>query len=118
MRISDWSSDVCSSDLSSYYALRCEYLTNPMGIDEASPRLTWKLNDKRDGALQTAYRIVVGTDSVAVANGKGNQCDSDESQSGAHLVRYGGLSLKPFTRYFWTVERPEERRLGKELFRT
>ena len=87
-----------------YFALRCEYLTNPVGIDEAAPRLTWKINDQREGARQTVYRVVVGVDSAAVATGRGDQWDSGEVYSDANLVRYDGAALKPFTRYFWTVE--------------
>lgn len=86
-----------------YYALRCEYLINPLGIDETNPRLTWKLKDSEEGARQTAYRIIVGTDSIAVANGTGNQWDSGELLSDANLIRYDGVPLKPFTRYYWSV---------------
>ena len=52
--------------------IRCEYLTNPLGIDAASPRFTWLLDDNRYEAVQNAYRIAVGTDSAAVASGHGN----------------------------------------------
>jgi hypothetical protein len=56
--------------------LRCEYLINPLGVDASSPRLTWSLNDSRQGALQQAYRLVIGTDSNSVAAGNGNVWDS------------------------------------------
>ena len=42
--------------------LRCEYLTNPLGIDVPQPRLSWVLNPgdaSARGRRQTAYRIVV-----------------------------------------------------------
>ena len=39
--------------------LRCEYRTNPLGIDEPSPRLSWKLETPRRGAKQTAYQVRV-----------------------------------------------------------
>jgi len=87
-----------------YYALRCEYLTNPIGIDAATPRFTWKIRDDRMGARQTTYRIVVGLDSVAVADGKGDQWDSGERTSDVNLVSYDGKALKPFTRYYWTIQ--------------
>ena len=41
--------------------LRCEFLDNPIGIDVTRPRLSWKLNDKRPDACQTAYRIIAAT---------------------------------------------------------
>ncbi|RYZ96652.1 MAG: hypothetical protein EOP47_23460, partial [Sphingobacteriaceae bacterium] len=37
--------------------LKCEYLVNPIGIDAPTPRLTWLLNDNREGAVQKAYSV-------------------------------------------------------------
>lgn len=84
--------------------LECEYLQNPIGIDVSSPRLRWQLNDSRQGALQKAYEIIVGTDSAVVASGKGDMWMEDHTQSDAQLVTYSGKSLQPFTRYYWTVK--------------
>ena len=58
--------------------LRCEHLEAPLGIDAPAPRLGWRLDDSRSGALQRAYRVVVGRDSA-------------------------GPQLDPFTRYYWAV---------------
>ena len=39
--------------------LRCEYRTDPLGIDTPAPRLFWTLDDPgRRGAKQTAYQIL------------------------------------------------------------
>lgn len=92
-----------------YYALRCEYLINPIGIDVPAPRFSWKIRDGRTGARQTVYRIIVGTDSAAVAAGKGDQWDTGEQISDANLVVYAGQPLRSFTRYYWTVE-------GKDMY--
>jgi alpha-L-rhamnosidase len=83
--------------------LHCEHLVNPLGIDASAPRLSWQLNDSRYGALQTAYRIVTGTDSVAVAAGHGEMWDTQKVMSDRILVTYAGKKLEPFTRYFWSV---------------
>ncbi|HEX2535983.1 MAG TPA: hypothetical protein VHK69_19715, partial [Chitinophagaceae bacterium] len=53
-------------------ALRTEYLVNPLGIDAARPRLSWQMRDGRTGARQTAFELVVGVDSAAVAKGGGS----------------------------------------------
>ena len=50
--------------------LKCEHLIAPLGIDRQAPRFSWHLEDSRDGAVQTAYRITVGKDSVALSKGK------------------------------------------------
>ncbi|MDR0795857.1 MAG: glycoside hydrolase family 78 protein [Tannerella sp.] len=84
--------------------LRCEHLTNPLGIDTSSPRLTWLLDDARYGAIQNAYRIIVGTDSTTVARGQGNVWDTQKVSSGKMNVTYQGQALQPFTKYYWQVK--------------
>ena len=83
--------------------LRCEYLVNPLGVDASHPRFTWRLNDSRYGAVQTAWQIVVGTDSAAVANGEGSMWNSQKMESEKMLAAYEGTTLQPFTRYFWSI---------------
>ena len=39
--------------------LRCEYRTDPLGIDEKRPRLSWRVESRRRAQKQTAYRILV-----------------------------------------------------------
>lgn len=39
--------------------LRTEYLTDPLGIDETTPRFGWWSEDPRPGARQMAYQIRV-----------------------------------------------------------
>lgn len=85
-------------------ALRTEYLVNPLGIDQLHPRLTWKMDDTRRGARQTAYRIMVGTDSVALTQGKPNYLTTDWIKSTNSLYTYNGPALQPFTKYFWRVD--------------
>lgn len=38
--------------------LKCEHMHNPLGLDEATPRLSWQMDDPRTGARQIAYHIV------------------------------------------------------------
>ncbi len=85
------------------YELRCEHLINPLGIDNPNPRLTWKLNDPRSGAKQTAYRLFVSTDSMEVVSSRGSIWDSQKIQSDDILAVYNGKPLTPFTRYYWKV---------------
>lgn len=85
------------------YELRCEHLVNPLGIDNPNPRLTWKLNDSRNGAKQAAYRLFVSTDSMEVVSDGGSIWDSGKIQSDDILTTYNGKPLIPFTRYYWKV---------------
>jgi alpha-L-rhamnosidase len=86
------------------YALLCEHLDRPIGLDDARPRLSWKLNDARQGAKQTAYRLQVGKDSLALTAGKPDTWNTKKINSSTSLLRYEGESLQPFTKYFWLVE--------------
>lgn len=83
--------------------LRTEHLENPIGIDVSNPRLSWRTDDSSEGAHQLSYRIIVGVDSIAVSNGKGDMWDSGKIDSGLSLVSYNGNKLKPFTKYYWMV---------------
>ncbi len=83
--------------------LQCEHLTNPIGIDATNPRLTWRFDDPSVNAQQTAYQIIVGTDSLQVLKGIGNVWQTEKTLSNDQLVVYKGKALKPFTKYFWMV---------------
>jgi len=84
-------------------ALKCEYLINPIGIDNASPRLSWLMLDNRKGAFQQAYRILIGTDSIQLINKTGIVWDSGKVLSSNSLITYKGAALKPFTKYYWQL---------------
>lgn len=56
--------------------LHCDHLINPLGIDNANPRLSWMLDDARQGARQTAYQIIVSTDSLKANNENGETWNS------------------------------------------
>lgn len=83
--------------------LKTDHLENPIGIDNPSPRLTWRIEDNSQGAKQSAYRIIVGTDSLKVVNGDGEIWDSGKVDSDRQLVTYKGTNPTPFTKYFWKV---------------
>ena len=83
--------------------LKCEYLVNPIGIDGSAPRLHWQLGDEREGARQSGYQVIVGTDSTEVAKGMGNCWKSKKIKSADQLVTYRGKALQPFTKYYWMV---------------
>lgn len=82
-------------------ALRCEYLVAPLGIDVPSPRLSWQLPVDVD--VQEAYQVIVGTDSVRVAQGMGDSWNSGKQTISNVLAVYAGQKLQPYTRYYWKV---------------
>jgi len=84
-------------------SLKCEYIVNPLGIDSSHPRFTWQMINPNHGAMQTAYQIKVGKDEESILKGIGEYWDSGKTRSQDILVKYAGLKLKPWTKYFWTV---------------
>src|SRR5262245_8547070 len=84
--------------------LRCEYLENPLGIDEQRPRLSWWLDDERPAELQTAYRILAASAPQLLEEDRGDLWDSGrvESSETCH-VPYGGSPLKSRDRVWWKV---------------
>jgi alpha-L-rhamnosidase len=84
--------------------LRCEYLVNPIGIDVSQPRLSWILQDDRRGASQTAYQIMVATDSLSLIQGKPDCWNSGKIKSSKTIaISYAGKTLQARTRYYWCV---------------
>ena len=84
--------------------LKTDYLISPLGIDTQRPRFSWRQKDDRAGARQTAYRVMVNTDSLALTRGQGTVWSTDWNTSDRNLVTYGGQALMPFTRYYWRVD--------------
>jgi alpha-L-rhamnosidase len=84
--------------------LRCEYFVNPLAIDVALPRLSWVVNDQSQGALQTAYQVLVASSPELLTEGKADLWDSGKvkSDQSVHVV-YAGKPLQPRTRCHWTV---------------
>ncbi len=84
-------------------SLRSEALTNPVGVDTAKPRLSWKLAARERGARglkQSAYRIVAGR-----TPGGSDLWDTGRvSSPETYGVRYNGAKLGSGQKAYWTVE--------------
>lgn len=84
--------------------LECESLITPLGMDTAKPELSWKIQDTRAGARQTAYQIQVASKAELLAGGKGDVWDSGRVESNNSLgVTYRGPTLEASKRYYWRV---------------
>ena len=75
----------------------------PLGIDDAKPKLSWRLEGSERGLKQTSYRIVVATTAARAAAGDGNVWDSGEVASANPYAEYSGPALASRTRYHWAV---------------
>ena len=85
--------------------LQVDNLDHPLGIDDATPRFSWELNDPARGARQTAYRVLVASRPDLLEDGKADVWDSGKVESAQSLnVKYAGPAVKVSTRYVWRVE--------------
>nr|WP_262918309.1 glycoside hydrolase family 78 protein [Mucilaginibacter straminoryzae] len=84
--------------------LRCDYRTNPLGIESAAPKLSWELQSNQNNTVQTAYQIQVADDSVAFLQQNHLAWDSKKVNSSASVsVKYAGAKLQPAHTYYWRV---------------
>ena len=75
-------------------ALRCEYRVNPLGIDEAQPRLTWRIESPERGTQQTAYQILVASSASLLEANTGDLWDSGKISGGETVnIVYAGKPL-------------------------
>lgn len=85
--------------------LRCEHMEDPLGIDERTPRLSWRLAPPRSGrgAFQSARQIVVTSGGEPLWD-SGKVASSDNV-----LVPYDGPRLQSRQRCAWRVRVWDER---------
>src|SRR5262252_1749321 len=84
--------------------LRVEYQSNPIGIDAARPRFSWRITSGTRNTLQTAYQLQVGLSTANLVRGGGLFWDSGRNASDASVfVDYAGPALASHTRYYWRV---------------
>src|SRR3974390_1736358 len=77
--------------------LRCEYLVNPLGIDEREPRLSWNAVAAKPGVrglAQSAYQVEAPSSQTSLAAGNADLWNSGKvgSSNSAHIA-YGGKAL-------------------------
>jgi alpha-L-rhamnosidase len=87
--------------------LRCEYLTNPQGIDVTQPRLSWVLKP-RDPALrglkQSAYQILVASSPVFLSKNEGDIWNSGKVTSDETVgINFAGKPLQSRKDCYWKV---------------
>ncbi len=84
--------------------LRCEYLTNPLGIDATSPRLSWIITSTRRGEMQSAYQVLVASSPKLLKEDKGDLWDSGKVASDeSSQIAYAGSPLVSRENCFWKV---------------
>ena len=84
--------------------LSCEYQGNPLGVDAASPRLSWQLQSDARGQRQTAYRVLVARTQAGLLKDRGDLWDSGKvASANSTAIAYHGTALASGQPCWWRV---------------
>jgi hypothetical protein len=86
--------------------LTCGFISNPLGVDDTAPRLSWQFRTVKPGERgqsQTAFQILAATSSNSLSHDRGDLWDSGKTISGSPGGSYGGSPLVSEEQVFWKV---------------
>ena len=84
--------------------LRCENLTNPLGIAKTMPGLSWKIKSNLNGTAQKGYQILASGDSTLLNEHDADLWNSGKIDSDASvLVNWNGKNLDSRSLVYWKV---------------
>lgn len=84
--------------------LKSEYLSDPVAIEEPSPRLSWQLTSPQKAKNQKAYSIIVSSSPTLLSQNKGDCWSTGKINSlNSTQVIYKGKALKSRQKVFWKV---------------
>ncbi len=85
-------------------SLTVDYKHNPIGIDDPSPGLSWKLLSEEPGTMQESYEIRAGLDPDQMERGRRLLWETGKVNSSQSVhVNYGGPPPESFQRIYWQV---------------
>ncbi len=84
--------------------LRVNYVADPVGIDDPTPRFSWEVADTDRGDVQTAYEIIVAFSLSDINSNNGDVWSSGKVVSSRQNgVVYNGSTLLSQKQYWWKV---------------
>ena len=84
--------------------LRCQYESDPLGIGQRRPSLSWWSGDDRPAELQTAYHLLAASDPERLARDEGDLWDSGRVEGRqSSRIDYQGEALQSGARVCWKV---------------
>ena len=92
-----------SSESVTVSGLKTEYYTNPVGIDNLNPRLSWIIESGMQNTVQEAWQIQVATSRHSLETGD-LIWDTDKVNSDVSIHHsYNGPDMQSGQRYYWRV---------------
>ena len=83
--------------------LEVDAATNPLGIDDRVPRLSWRIESRQRDVRQVAHRVIVATRPELLRDGRADVWDSKEKAGADPWISYAGRPLTSRSRYYWSV---------------
>jgi alpha-L-rhamnosidase len=81
--------------------LKVNHLTGPLGVDDAKPRLSWRIEGGEAGLSQSAYRILVASSDDKLEPGMADLWDSGRVNSDLTNAAYSGKALPASAWVHW-----------------
>ena len=86
------------------HSLTNDYLTNPIGIDNPAPKLSWIIQSDQSNTMQASYEIRAALDPADLAKGKKQIWSSGKVLSSQSVhIKYDGQVPLSFQRVYWQV---------------
>ncbi|MFT4018292.1 MAG: family 78 glycoside hydrolase catalytic domain [Agriterribacter sp.] len=93
--------------------LRCEYLTNPLGLDAPHPRFSWEMTSGEKGKNQKAWQIIVADSEAILSRNEGNVWNSGKVSSAESFhISFNGKPLSSGKDYFWKLKIWDEQNIA------
>ncbi|WP_215223279.1 family 78 glycoside hydrolase catalytic domain [Echinicola shivajiensis] len=84
--------------------LNCDYLVNPIGLDNPTPSFSWILTSNERAVYQESYRVIVDEQLQNVKSKSGKVWDSGQVLSERSVnIDYGGGEFNSNATYYWRV---------------
>src|SRR5262245_41470726 len=85
--------------------LKVDEVDHPLGLESASPRLSWRIESSDRNVRQSAYRVWVASSEERAQGGQGDLWDSGKVSGRRSIgVAYQGRALRSRERCFWGVQ--------------
>lgn len=81
--------------------LKVAHQTAPLGVDDAKPRLSWRIEGDEKGLSQSAYQILAASSPENLAAGKADLWDSGQVKSPTTYITYTGAALPSSAWVHW-----------------
>ncbi|MCW2916906.1 MAG: secreted protein [Actinomycetia bacterium] len=83
--------------------LRAADLSEPLGIDDTTPPLSWQLRSGGRGVIQTAYQVQAATSRERLDGDRPDLWDTGRVAAADQRIDYAGKKIGSRTRVYWRV---------------